>query len=99
LVVFLDVFLDVGGLDGLTVFFDPFDDLGGLLPARISGNNFGKPSIFEIPAILGMPAIIEKPAIIVVSFSNFRRLGFCITSFHVALRSYGATLRYLARCR
>jgi hypothetical protein len=46
-----------------------------------------------------MPAIIEKPAIIVVSFSNFRRLGFRITSFHVALRSYGATLRYLARCR
>jgi hypothetical protein len=46
-----------------------------------------------------MPAIIEKPAIIVVSFSNFLRLRFRITSFHVALRSYGATVRYLARCR
>ena len=72
-------------MDGLLVFFDDLDDVGGLLAARVSGNSFGK------------PAIIEKPAIIVVSFSNFRRLGFRITSFHVALRSCGATSRYLAR--
>jgi hypothetical protein len=86
-----------GGLDGLTVFFDVFEVLGGffdvfavllfgLFCARITGNSFGK------------PAMIEKPATIAVSFMNFRRPRLRITYSDVGLLSYGATLRYCARC-